>query len=855
MSQYSSYYLYQKYESRNGEAAIPVFPAVYSIDGDGTQQRVMKLENDAECGYIAPVETIYRWVNIPITEDYVCDECSSSTTYIKWVTVDGAFVCDGTTKYTQTQKYISNDNVTWSATTEYGKGTVIEVNSTDCGYIPPVVTIYRWVDTTGYECSGTTKMNRQKMQYSTNSGETWTDVSPAEYQAGTTVIEVNSTDCGYIAPQYRWATYSGHTSCSGYNLYQLEVYQVSYNSGSSWGNVSPEQTRLGSLIEANSTDCGYEPPVTQYRYIDTTATTCVGVDKYYVSKQQYSNDNGATWYDVSPTVSGKGSLAQANSVDCGYIAPQYRWEQITGYTCSGYNKYHVEVYQVSLDSGSTWSNVSPEQTRLGTLIEANSTDCGYVEPMYQYVAYGNRYTCSGTTKLQITKQQVSYDNGSSWQDVIPIVSGIGSVIEYNSTDCGYSGNTKLLLTYNDSSTRTVSCNSSTTLTENEVSNGSINSAVTSAVIGDCVTTIGQGAFWAYYNFYTSLTSVTIPNSVTAIGSVAFDGCTELSNITIPNSVISIGESAFYNCFSLPSITIPSGVTVIEEDTFNYCSGATSLSIGENVTTIGQGAFMYCTSLPSITIPDTVTAIGASSFENCTGATSLSIGTGVTSIGNAAFGYCSGLTSITIPDNVTFIDTAAFMDCSGATSLSIGTGVTNIPYYAFYFCCSLTSITIPNTVTSIGETTFNHCSGATSLSIGTGVTSIGNAAFGFCSSLTSITIPDNVTTIGEYAFTDCSGATSLSIGTGVTSIKSNTFEYCRHLTSITIPDNVTSIGQESFRYCSRLTSITVLATTPPTLGSRAFNYTNNAPIYVPASSLNAYKSASGWSSYSSRIQAI
>jgi hypothetical protein len=84
-----------------------------------------------------------------------------------------------------------------------------------------------------------------------------------------------------------------------------------------------------------------------------------------------------------------------------------------------------------------------------------------------------------------------------------------------------------------------------------------------------------------------------------------------------------------------------------------------------------------------------------------------------------------------------------------------------------------------------------------------------------------------------------------------------FYGCSGLTSCTIGSGVTSIGSSAFLNCSGLTSITVKAVTPPTLGDtpRVFDLDNNCPIYVPSASVNAYKTASGWSSYSSRIQAI
>ena len=143
---------------------------------------------------------------------------------------------------------------------------------------------------------------------------------------------------------------------------------------------------------------------------------------------------------------------------------------------------------------------------------------------------------------------------------------------------------------------------------------------------------------------------------------------------------------------------------------------------------------------------------------------------------------------------------------------------------------------------------------TTLNIPDGTTKIGAYVFYGCYSLTNVTIPNSVTTIGNYAFYFCSRLTDVTIGSGVTSIGESAFGYSG-LTNVTIPNSVTTIGGNSFSNCSALTAITILATTPPTLTSSAFYDTNNCPIYVPAESVDAYKTATNWSKYADRIQAI
>ena len=96
--------------------------------------------------------------------------------------------------------------------------------------------------------------------------------------------------------------------------------------------------------------------------------------------------------------------------------------------------------------------------------------------------------------------------------------------------------------------------------------------------------------------------------------------------------------------------------------------------------------------------------------------------------------------------------------------------------------------------------------------------------------------------------------NVTYGNDVTVIGGNAFSGRTELSSVVIGNGVTSIGYSAFQGCNGLTSITSLATTPPTLGSNVFNG-STCPIYVPSESVNAYKTASGWSTYASRIQPI
>ncbi|MBQ8060217.1 MAG: leucine-rich repeat protein, partial [Prevotella sp.] len=325
-----------------------------------------------------------------------------------------------------------------------------------------------------------------------------------------------------------------------------------------------------------------------------------------------------------------------------------------------------------------------------------------------------------------------------------------------------------------------------------------------------------------------LTSVTIPNSVTSIGSWAFYNCSGLTSVTIPNSVTSIGDRAFYNCSGLTSVTIPNSVTSIGSWAFYNCSGLTSVTIPNSVTSIGSWAFSGCSGLTSVTIPNSVTSINSYAFYGCSGQTSVTIPESVTSIGDGVFSSCSGLTEIKVADgnNVydsrnncnAIINTSSNTLIAGCKNTIIPNSVTSIGSNAFDGCSGLTSVTIPNSVTSIGSAAFYGCSGLASVTIPNSVTSIVGSAFSSCSGLKSATIPNSVTSIGDNAFKGCSRLTSVTIPNSVTSIGSSAFEGCRSLTSVTIPNSVTSIGSYAFYDCSGLTSITWNAKNYPAISS-------------------------------------
>lgn len=426
-----------------------------------------------------------------------------------------------------------------------------------------------------------------------------------------------------------------------------------------------------------------------------------------------------------------------------------------------------------------------------------------------------------------------------------------------------------------------------------------------------VTAIGNSAFYEYAGvFYGSLTLgknvQIIGNSAFADCSLL------TGELIIPNSVIMIGNNAFARTRFTGALTIPNSVTTIKDYAFNGCTGFNGeLRLSSSLTTIGEHTFDGCKFFTGeLSIPSSVTSIGGFAFRNCSGFTGeLIFGESLETIGESAFSSCSGFTgSLVIPNSVTLIGDNAFSDCGGFSgSLTIGDGVAvigskafrkcsgfagglrlgvsiiEIGDEAFYGCSSFSGpLGIPNSVKYIGNSAFNDCHGLNgSLSIGDSVEFIGDSAFAFCSNLTgnlvlpnalltigntafysckklsgSLIIPDSVISIGESAFTSCEGfGGDLIIGDAVQTIGHTAFALCKNLISLELGVNVEEIGYEAFMGTT-FSQITSEAVTPPLIipnegnwATTAFSQTNYAkPLYVPAESLQAYKTAYEWKEF-------
>lgn len=306
------------------------------------------------------------------------------------------------------------------------------------------------------------------------------------------------------------------------------------------------------------------------------------------------------------------------------------------------------------------------------------------------------------------------------------------------------------------------------------------------VIPDYINIIGNRAF-AHYEYYQytgweqedneSLTSVTIPNSVTSIGSSAFTSCTNLTSITIPSSVTSIGSDAFSSCNGLTSVYYTGDIAGWCGISFAY----SFLFPMANPLYEAHNLYVDNELVTDLIIPETITEIKDYTFAGASCLTSVEIPNSVTTIGNSAFEDCAGLTSVTIPNSVTSIGKSAFEDCDG-----------------------LTSVTIPSSVASIGSEAFAGCSGLTSVNYNaTNCTTMGSSndpAFEFCS-ITTLNIGENVVIIPENAFKGCTSFTSIvSAATNPPVIYTSSFDSSLSpMTPLTVPCGTTADYQRYWYY--------------------------------------------------------
>ena len=218
-------------------------------------------------------------------------------------------------------------------------------------------------------------------------------------------------------------------------------------------------------------------------------------------------------------------------------------------------------------------------------------------------------------------------------------------------------------------------------------------------------------------------------------------------------------------------------------------------------------------------------------------------------------YKTSVTKLDIPQvivgqKITSVGTDAFKDNKNLVSVTFPSSVTVVKTSAFNGCTALQFVSLPRVATT-GRSVFSGCTALTVVKIPAAV-SIGANTFYKCTSLQSITIPDSTTAIGNSVFSGCVKLANVTVGKKVATIGDHAFNNCKILYVLTVPSSVTAIGKKAFANCTKLI-VTIQQTKPANItsvGAGAFEDVKN--IKVPRAVLDAYKKASAWSIYASKI---
>ena len=308
---------------------------------------------------------------------------------------------------------------------------------------------------------------------------------------------------------------------------------------------------------------------------------------------------------------------------------------------------------------------------------------------------------------------------------------------------------------------------------------------------------------------------------------------------------------------IKTVVIENTVTAIGTNAFSGCSALTAANIEGTGVTIADGAFDGNATGRRIFVPvSAIAGYGESAYAADIYATGQCGAEG----SDVSWELKAQTMALSISGTGAMADYASYSSVPWSsvrakiTSATIAEGVTSVGGYAFYNCSSMATVSIPAGVTSIGGSAFYGCSNLANVTIPDGLTTIGSGAFYGCSSMATVSIPDGVTSIGSSAFQNCAALTAITLPASVTTIGGSAFYGCSNLANVTIPDGVTSIGASAFRNCSKLTEVNIFAPSLQTYGYNAFQNTPaDLKIYVPAASVDTYKA--GWSAYADKFEAL
>ena len=248
----------------------------------------------------------------------------------------------------------------------------------------------------------------------------------------------------------------------------------------------------------------------------------------------------------------------------------------------------------------------------------------------------------------------------------------------------------------------------------------------------------NGVLVESYAFYSArIHALTIPQNA-EFQSYAFQS-SYVKTATFENGCTKVSPGIFYGCCSLTSVTLPESITDIGNAAFRQSSSLKSIELPSKLIRIGKDAFMGCSAITSVTFPNTLKEIGNYAFSGCKGISSLYLPANITHIGENAFSNCSKLTNVIIDSHITILEKSIFFNSSELESIYLPSTLKKIGSHAFAECKRLKMITVPEGVTEIGKSAFYNCIRMSIVNLPRSLNKIDAGAFSCGSTLFSATI--------------------------------------------------------------------------------------------------------------------
>ena len=364
-------------------------------------------------------------------------------------------------------------------------------------------------------------------------------------------------------------------------------------------------------------------------------------------------------------------------------------------------------------------------------------------------------------------------------------------------------------------------------------------SLTNITLSESVQTIDKYAF----SKCTNLSKFVLPSSVQTINGYAFDGCTKLifvenisdtdEDIDALKNVMYLNSYAFQNCKALTGVDLSgfvgydaSHLGILYSSTFNGCTSLATVTLPSSLIEIGGSAFKGCTNLASLALPETLETIGSSAFEGCTSLETITLSSALKKIGSSAFKNCTAITSLTLPESLETIDSSAFEGCANLASINLEK-VKYINQKAFKGCESLTFADLTGFVgygspasyagklynetfcnSGLISFTFDNTDPDMTNVIPARIKYFGSKLFSN-TKLVRVSFEYSDESISlSTAFDGCAELSMVNLGSRKMIVSVGAFKNCASLGSISIGSGATSIGKNAFQGCVNLTEVSL-----------------------------------------------